>query len=59
MSFVCTVQKFHEELVSKEGKVATLKSKAHQLVHNREHVPGMKDVKKQLRKLGTDIGFTP
>ena len=48
-------QAFHEELLSKEGRVATLKAKAQQLIHNKEHVPGMRDVKKSLRKLGTSI----
>ena len=43
---------FHDELVSKEPVVATLRTKAHQLIQNKEHVPGMKDVKKQLKQLG-------
>ena len=46
------MQEFHDELLSKESRVATLKAKAHQLTQNKEHVPGMRDVKKQLRKLG-------
>lgn len=32
--------------------MAALRSKAQELMKNREHVPGMKDVKKQLKQLG-------
>ena len=37
--------------------MAALKSKAQELMKNREHVPGMKDVKKQLKQLGKSISF--
>jgi len=32
-----------------------LKKKVHQLLLSRENVPGMKDTKKQLKKLGTSL----
>ena len=37
--------------MSKDPAVSDLKSKAQQLIENREHVPGLKDVKKQVRQL--------
>ena len=45
-------QDFHQELLDKEAIVGALKEKAVELMRDREHVPGLKDVKKQLRKLG-------
>ena len=44
-------QVFHEELLSKEPVVGNLKGKAQDLLEHKEHVPGLKDVKKQLRQL--------
>lgn len=43
--------KFHEELLSKDPAVADLKKTAQQLIQDRDHVPGLKDIKKQVRQL--------
>ena len=48
-------QTFHDELMSKEPVMTALRTKAHELMKNREHVPGMKDVKKQLKQLGKHL----
>ena len=45
-------KEFHEQLVAKGDTMSQLKKKAHTLVKDREHVPGLKDTKKQLKKLG-------
>lgn len=45
------VQVFHEELLGKEPIVASLRTKAHELLEHKEQVPGLKDVKRQLRQL--------
>ncbi len=42
---------FHEQLVSKEPVVSNLKTKAADLMENKEQVAGLKDVKRQLRTL--------
>ena len=51
MSVIVLFQVFHEELVGKEPVVGNLKGKAQDLLEHKEHVPGLKDVKKQLRQL--------
>ena len=45
---------FHEQLLSKSDTMSQLKKKAHGLMKDREHVPGLKDTKKQLKKLGEE-----
>ena len=50
-SLISSFQVFHEELVGKEPVVGNLKGKAQDLLEHKEHVPGLKDVKKQLRQL--------
>ena len=45
-------KEFHEQLVAKGDTMSQLKKKAHALMKDREHVPGLKDTKKQLKKLG-------
>lgn len=43
---------FHRQLGAKGDTMSQLKKKAHALMKDREHVPGLKDTKKQLKKLG-------
>ena len=46
------MQAFHAELMEKEDTMKQLRHKAHQLMQDREHVPGLKEFKKQLKQLG-------
>ena len=43
---------FHQELLKKEGVIASVKTKAKDLIRHRDHVPGLKEVKRQHRELG-------
>ena len=42
-------QAFHAELLDKETHMIGLRGKAKELMRNREHVPGMRETKEQLK----------
>jgi hypothetical protein len=61
LSFVCLpskptmfdcIQKFHRELLSKEGLVEDIRKKAQELLHTRHGVPGDEALQQQLQQLG-------